>query len=130
MPDHQPLPPPTGAIPDTFLAVLRHQWAPTMPAPLRCSRFLATLYAAHRLADISGALCDRRGRPVPTADVAHASATSETTAALYLAAAVAAGVLTERHPGLLTLSPGTVPDWQAAAATIDAHLLVTAGSTP
>ncbi|MEF9908627.1 hypothetical protein ACQSMD_33395 [Streptomyces flavovirens] len=127
MPDH---PPPAGAIPDTFLAVLRHQWLPTMPAALRRCRFLAALYAAHRLADASGTLCDRRGRPVPVSDVAYASATSETTAALYLAAAVAAGVLTEQSPDLLALSPGAAPDWEAAAATIDHHLHPTpAGST-
>ncbi|MFE9783655.1 hypothetical protein ACFYPA_36620 [Streptomyces sp. NPDC005775] len=127
MPDQQPPPPSAGAIPDTFLAVLRHQWVPSMPAPLRRCRFLAVLYAAHRLADAAGTLCDRRGRPVPTADVAYASATSEPTAALYLAAAVAAGVLTERHPGLLVLSPAAVPDWHAAAAVVN-HLTLT-GST-
>ncbi|WP_406380778.1 hypothetical protein [Streptomyces sp. NBC_01618] len=121
MPDHQPPPPPAGPIPDTFVTVLRHQWAPGMPAPLRRCRFLAALYAAHRLADPFGALRDSSGRPVPVGTIAHASATSETTAARYLAAAVAAGVLAERHPGLLVLVPGAVPDWQAAAAVIDHH---------
>ncbi|MFE7429051.1 hypothetical protein [Streptomyces sp. NPDC057545] len=118
---HQPLPPPAGPIPDAFVAVLRHQWVPNMPAPLRRCRFLSTLYAVHRMADPSGVLRDGSGCPVPVSAIAYASATSETTAARYLAAAVAAGVLTERHPGLLVLAAGAVPDWQAATATIDHH---------
>ncbi|MFJ9677527.1 hypothetical protein ACIRP2_05645 [Streptomyces sp. NPDC101194] len=124
----QPPPAPAGVIPDTFIAVLRHQWVPNMPAPLRRCRFVAALYAAHRLADPSGALRDSGGRPVPVGAIAYASATSETTATRYLAAAIAAGVLTERRPGLFALAPGAVPDWQAAAAVIDHHR-IPAGSS-
>lgn len=116
---HTPTGGPSGAVPDAWRALLARTWYRTMPLALRRSRFLAALYAAHALADASGALLDESGEPVALEDIARSCGAGLETARHHLDAALAAGVLADRS-GVLHLVPSAVPDWTAAAELLAA----------
>ncbi|CAD12007.1 putative DNA-binding protein (plasmid) [Streptomyces coelicolor A3(2)] len=87
-----------------YLGQLAREWEATMPAVLIRSRFLALLYVLHDRADQVGHLRPRHGADV-VQDLARGACLRTEDAVRYLAAAVAAGVVVHRAPGMLALVP-------------------------
>lgn len=142
--DTQPESPTSGSVPHTFRLRMARQWVPRMPPQLRRQKaFLYALATVAAMADTAGrtrwhARPDEPGRPLPLKELAAAMGSDEKDARRYLAAAIAAGVLTtEQAPrrGRTTvyvlLTPPFTPRWAAAlsvltvgeerAAEADAH---------
>lgn len=111
--------PSAGALPAAYLGLLTRRWTREMPALLRHSRFYVLLHVAHDRADALGTVRALDGGDV-VEDLARSCCLPLTGAVRHLAAAVAAGVLTERPPGLYALAPAAVPDWSAAVAHLTA----------
>ncbi|WP_329326680.1 hypothetical protein [Streptomyces sp. NBC_01689] len=107
--------PSAGIIADVWRALLTGPWARDMPVSLRRSRFLVALYGAAGLADDCGRVADPLDGEPLTVRLGRACAASPETVARYLAAATAAGLLTERPDGW-ALSTAAVPVWTAALA--------------
>jgi hypothetical protein len=125
VPDTQP--PKNGGIPHSYRLALAWRWIPGMPRELRRRKgFLTALHTLSTMADSNGRtrFADT-GQPIRLSQLAAAMGSDEKEARRYLAAAIAAGVLTtEAEPRRgrttvykLTLAPS--PRWAAAAAVLD-----------
>ncbi len=123
----------SGSVPHTFRLRMARQWVPQMPPELR--RQKAFLYALATVAAMADAAGRTRwhskdsgvGRPLRMKELASAMGSDEKDARRYLAAAIAAGILTtEQAPrrGRTTvyvlLVPPTTPRWAAAHAVLTA----------
>ncbi|MDV9191579.1 hypothetical protein R6L23_25800 [Streptomyces sp. SR27] len=119
MPAVQQLPA-AGAVVDTWRALLTGPWCREIPVRLRHSRFLLVLYGVSRLADVNGRTPEPSAALEPlTSRLGRSCGARPETVARILAAAVAAGALTEPTPGRYALTTTTVPDWTAALAHLD-----------
>lgn len=131
MSDTQPESPASGSVPHTFRLRMARQWVPRMPTQLRRQKaFLFALATVAAMADAAGrtrwhATPDEPGRPLPLRELAAAMGSDEKDARRYLAAAIAAGLLTtEQAPrrGRTTvyvlLVPPVTPRWAAALAVL------------
>lgn len=124
----------SGAVPHTFRLRMAWQWVPRMPAPLRRQKaFLFALQTVAAMADTAGRTRwhvdgdDSAGRPLRLKELAAAMGSDEKDARRYLAAGIAAGVLTTEQPprrGRTTvyvlLLPPSTPRWEAALAVLTA----------
>lgn len=114
-----------GSVPNSWGNALAWRWSRDMP-PGTPSAFLALLYALRAIANASGQLRFRDGRPMTLKDFAAASRVDVKDVRRYRDAAVAAGVLAvlgEQRRGrsplhALVLAP--YPDWTAAADVLSA----------
>nr|WP_107908843.1 hypothetical protein [Streptomyces chartreusis] len=110
--------PSRGPVPDVFLSLLAGHWVRALPSDLRRSRFLLWLYGLHAHADPHGWLNARQGSSGVPDSLARTSCTSLRDGGRFLAAALAAGVVTERQPGRYALATTAAPDWEAASAVL------------
>ncbi|MFM9473976.1 hypothetical protein [Streptomyces scabiei] len=124
----------SGAVPHTFRLRMAWQWVPKMPRELRRQKaFLFALQTVAAMADSAGRTRwhiegqEDAGRPLRLKELAVAMGSDEKDARRYLAAAIAAGILTtEQAPrrGRTTvyvlLLPPSTPRWAAALAVLTA----------
>lgn len=118
----------SGGVPHTFRLRMAWQWVPRMPPELRRRKaFLNALQTVAALADTAGRTrFQDNGRPIRITQLADAMGSREKDARRYLAAAIAAGILTtEEAPRrgrttvyVLLVPPGT-PRWAAALAVLE-----------
>lgn len=116
---------PAGSVPHAFRMAVAWRWTKEMPRPLR-GGFLTLLYALAALADSNGRLrFARDGKSIRISDIAQAAGCDVKDCRRYLIAAEIAGVVIvqgERKRGrtalyIILVTP--IPDWDAAAATLD-----------
>jgi hypothetical protein len=113
-----------GSVPNAYRNALFWRWAPAMPKGLP-SAFVTLLYALSAAADPMGKLKFRDGTVIRIKDIAAAAKTDEKDCRRYIAAAIAAGVLTvegERRRGmkaLYVLLVDPAPSWEAAVASLE-----------
>ncbi|EPD63154.1 hypothetical protein [Streptomyces sp. HGB0020] len=132
MHDTEPDRPASGSVPHTFRLRMAQHWVPKMPPQLRRQKaFLYALATVAAVADTAGRTRwhtkpgEPPGRPLRLKELAAAMGSAEKDARRYLAAAIAAGVLTtEQAPqrGRTTvyvlLVPAWTPRWEAALSVL------------
>ncbi|WP_405930344.1 hypothetical protein [Streptomyces sp. NBC_00827] len=117
----------SGGVPHTYRLQLIWRWVPGMPRELRRRKgFLTALHTLAAMADVQGRTrFNDNGRPIRITQLAAAMASDEKDTRRYLAAAIAAGILTtEEAPRRgrvtvyrLVMAIGT-PRWAAALAVL------------
>lgn len=123
----------SGSVPHTYRLRLAFRWVPGMPRELRRRKaFLFALSTLAGLADTAGRSRfntknqDQPGQPIRLTQLARAMGTDEKDARRYLAAAIAAGILTTEKPPrrgrttVYVLQLPMAPRWAAALAVLDA----------
>lgn len=117
----------SGGVPHTYRLQLIWRWVPGMPRELRRRKgFLTALHTLAAMADVQGRTrFNDNGRPIRITQLAAAMASDEKDTRRYLAAAIAAGILTtEEAPrrGRVTVyrlvmaigTPAGPPRWQSS----------------
>ncbi|MEV8245012.1 hypothetical protein AB0R01_14720 [Streptomyces rochei] len=133
MPDTESPDRASGSVPHTYRLRLAFRWVPGMPRELRRRKaFLFALSTLASLADTAGRSRfngkneDQPGQPIRLTQLARAMGTDEKDARRYLAAAIAAGIVTTEQPPrrgrttVYVLQLPMAPRWEAALAVLDA----------